>query len=384
MIEESMPADSPPPTEPLPAGRLLAWREEVRRVLLDAGFDLVGFTTAEPLSDAVGRRWRRRLAEDRFGEMTWLARPHPRRTHPRDLLPEARSVIVVAASYRVAGDEDGRAPERDDPGGTPRGRIARYARGRDYHLSLRERLNEVGAGIARAAAARGWSVPVTWRAVADSAPLDERALAVRAGLGFVGKNTLLIHPRLGSWFVLGALLTSVPFPEDAGDLGEMEDEATGVDATREPGAPASCGSCRRCLDACPTDALVAPWDLDPRRCISYLTIESRTPIPEDLAARFGDRVFGCDACQEVCPFNATPPLARIPDFAPERGAGEFFGEAELAAVPSGKAFERRYRESPLARAGRRGMVRNLEAVARAATAGDLTRSEPRPPRRSPS
>ncbi|MBV8760105.1 MAG: tRNA epoxyqueuosine(34) reductase QueG [Deltaproteobacteria bacterium] len=220
------------------------------------------------------------LAAGHAGEMAYLAQPEhvAQRADLRTLLDSARSLIVVALAY------DRRDPPLDpDAPIALRGRIARYARGEDYHLVMRDKLVALGNALA-AKLGR----PVATRPCVDSAPVLEREWAERAGLGFVAKNTMLIAPGLGSYVVLGELLVDVDLPADA--------------APQKP----RCGSCRACLDACPTGAFVDAYLLDARRCISYLTIEHEGVIPRELRAQMGTWVFGCDVCQEVCPFNAGP------------------------------------------------------------------------------
>ncbi|MBI3735845.1 4Fe-4S dicluster domain-containing protein, partial [Candidatus Sumerlaeota bacterium] len=155
------------------------------------------------------------------------------------------------------------------------------------------------------------------------------------------------HPKEGSWMLLGELLTSIPFPPDP---------------PMEPSVETSCGSCRKCLDACPTGAFIGPYELDPRRCISYLTIEQPDPIPAELAGRMEGWVFGCDICQEVCPFNKTPMMRLLPEFSPDHGVGAWFGEEILEQTSSNKSFLRRWGDTPLSRPGRKGMKKNLDAL----------------------
>lgn len=317
--------------------QLEGFREAIRAEALARGFSRAGFTTAEPLDEATQRRWARWLERDVAGEMTYLTRPTPRRTHPRDLMEEARGIIVVAAGYYQGDHPEARAGEAS-------GKIARYAWGEDYHAVLRARLGELGAWIGREAAGHGWPEPVVWRAVTDSAPLDEQALAVRAGLGFFGKNTLLLDPSGGSWTLLAELLISIPFPPDA------------------PQTPGQCGGCRKCLDACPTGALTGPYEMDPRLCTSYLTIEQRGPIPEALAGKLEGWAFGCDLCQEVCPFNGAPMARLLPEFEAARGAGPVADERLWEGIESKKAFGRRWAASPISRPGLQGMRRNVEAA----------------------
>lgn len=224
------------------------------------------------------------LAADLAGDMTYLGRDAAARRDPRLLLAQARSVVCVALSYAHPEPAESIAQTGLC------GQIARYARGEDYHLVLKRRLNALAARLVSAleqAGQAGQAGGVAYRACVDTAPLLERALARRAGLGFVGKNTLLITPGVGSYTVLGELLLDIELP--AG----------------QPIAP-HCGSCRLCIDACPTGALIGEGRLDARRCISYLTIENKGPIPLPLRPAVGTWIFGCDICQEVCPWNASP------------------------------------------------------------------------------
>jgi epoxyqueuosine reductase len=294
----------------------------------------VGVTRPHPSHHL--RFYERWLAEGRHGEMGYLARPDAvaRRADLRGTLAAVRSVVMVGMNYLPHGA----AEEAVDPSV---GVIARYARGRDYHRVIKGRLLallERVAGHARA--------PVAGRAYVDTGPLLERELAARAGLGWFGKNTMLIHPRRGSWFFLGALLLDV----------ELEPDAP-LDADH-------CGTCTRCLDACPTGALLgrdpsgAPV-MDARRCISYLTIEQRGPIPPSLRPAIGNRIYGCDICQEVCPFNG-PKFARgsaEADFAP-RARMDRAELTELMAMDD-EAWDRFSRGSAVRRAGRAGFLRNV-------------------------
>jgi epoxyqueuosine reductase len=234
-------------------------------------------------------------------------------------MPSARSAIVVAMNYG---------------GAEPSGSIARYARGRDYHDVLREKLEALHRWVQSA-----YGRPVQGKAYVDTGPILERDLAQRAGLGWFGKNSCLINPRLGSFFFLGILLL---------DLDLVADEPFEFDR---------CGTCSRCIDACPTHAIVAPKVVDARRCISYLTIELRGEIPRELRASLGALVFGCDVCQEVCPWNV--------QFSRGLAAGELAPRPEnTAADPrdllelSEEAFRERFRGSAVRRAKRRGLVRN--------------------------
>lgn len=247
-------------------------RKEVSRWLKDeamrAGFDLSGVAAAQPgLGYERLTEW---LSAGKHGEMNYMASRAEARRDPNHVLEGVRSLLVVACGYRTREP----APPRDG-----QGRVARYAWGRDYHDVVFDRLKEVGRRLEQKVEG------VRFRPAVDSAPVMERDYARLAGLGWFGKNTLLINPKIGSWFFLGALLTDLDLEPDA------------------PFESDHCGTCVRCLEACPTQAFDGPRQLDPRRCISYLTIEHRGVIDDTLKAKMADWVFGCDVCQEVCPWN---------------------------------------------------------------------------------
>jgi epoxyqueuosine reductase len=249
----------------------------------ELGFDLVGITDASPVAGA-GRlaAW---LAAGMHGEMGWMAETGTVRSEPARLLPGARSVICVALSYHDACEPP------VQPGGAGRAVFARYARRKDYHDVIRPQLARLGRFLAaRASGSR-------WRTAVDTAPLLERELAARAGLGWIGKNTCLINRRLGSELLLGELLTTVELPPDAP-------------------TSAHCGTCTACLDACPTRAFPAPSTLDARRCVSYLTVEHQSEVPAELAPAVAPHIAGCDICQAVCPWNRRAAPRRHPLLAP--------------------------------------------------------------------
>ncbi len=235
---------------------------------LDAGFAAAGVVVAESSRHEPSlNAW---LESGQHGEMDWLERNVDVRLDPRQLVPDARSVIVVADRYD--GSPDVPLPPRS-------GRIARYARGRDYHTHMKKRLH----GICDRLQAR--HPGETFRACVDTAPILEREVAAGAGLGGIGKHTLLIEPSVGSWLLLGEIVTTLAI------------EPTGSGEQIDP-----CGSCTRCIDACPTDA-ITPWSIDATRCVSYLTIEHRSAIDPSFHSGIGEWIFGCDICQEVCPHN---------------------------------------------------------------------------------
>jgi len=225
--------------------------------------------------------------ENRFhGEMDYMARNHDKRTHPDQLLPGTVRVICVRMNYAQEASNS-LAPLEE----ASKAYIARYARGRDYHKVMRKRLQTLAEKIEEVAG------PMGYRAFVDSAPVLERALAEKSGMGWIGKNTMLINKQAGSWFFLGELFTDLPLPVDAQESDH-------------------CGSCRACLDICPTQAFVQPNVLDATRCISYLTIELRTSIPVEFRKAMGNRVFGCDDCQLVCPWNKFTNPTQEQDFTP--------------------------------------------------------------------
>jgi len=305
-------------------------------------FDLAGIAPVEPYPIDRYRAW---LDRGYHGEMDYLARPDAvaKRGDPAQVLPGARSALVVAANYHT---QDLPAELRDD---ASRGIVASYAWGDDYHEVLLPRLRQL-ATIAGEQAGQ----PLAQRVYVDTGPLLEREMAVRAGLGFVGKNTNLIHPRLGSWLFLGELLSTQDLPPLTEPAQQDRDGA----ATAQAAVEGTCGRCTRCLDACPTGALVAPYVLDARRCISYLTIELKGPIPRNLRPLIGNRIFGCDICQEVCPWNrrfARP--TKEPAFQP-RADNIAPRLADLMALDDA-GFRQRFRGSPVKRAKRRGLLRNV-------------------------
>ncbi len=320
------------------------------------GFDLCGVVRAARFPElAQTEEW---LARGYAGEMKYLS--DARRSNPESVMPGIRSVIVCALNYNteqpkstdVADGADG----RDGPDGNePRGWISRYAWGSDYHDVVRKKLDGLVAVLRES-----FEEPFEARVYADTGPVQERVFAKYAGLGWLGKNTLLLNQELGSWFFLGTILTTL-------DLSPTLEAA-------EPPPPDLCGSCRRCIEACPTDALVEPYVLDARRCISYLTIELRGSIPEELREPMGRHVFGCDICQDVCPWNRRAPVTRAAEFqarvlpakseepvngdeSPE-GESLFLPRLEWLAAMDEEEYREVFRGSPVKRTKWRGLVRN--------------------------
>ena len=306
--------------------------EQTRRVkelALAAGFSRVGVAPVGPLPD--GPRFLEWLRRGLHGEMDYLAREPERRLDPRGARAFGRSVIALALDYHTDHPLSTEVPV--DPA---RGWISRYAWGRDYHYVALKRLKVLEASLNARPDTRGqhhWYV--------DTGPLLEKALAARAGLGWIGKNTLLIHPKAGSFSFLAFLVSTLELVPD------------------EP-LPELCGTCTRCLDACPTAAFEGPWVLDARRCISYLTIEQPGDIPRELRGGVGRHVFGCDVCQDVCPWNRKAPTSGDPDFAPREGL--FHPRlVELAGLTEDD-FRVLFSRSPVKRRGHEGLKMNVRSA----------------------
>ena len=303
------------------AARIREWGREL-------GFQEVGIADTDLAgAEAHLERW---LQQGRHGEMEWMAAHGRKRTRPEELEPGTLRVICARMDYLPPESEE--APEKalEQP---ERAYISRYALGRDYHKLVRKRLARLAARIREA-------VPETdvARAFVDSAPVMEKPLAARAGLGWQGKHTLLLNRHAGSWFFLGEVYTDLPLPVDT----PVTDH---------------CGSCTRCMDVCPTGAITAPYELDARKCISYLTIEHRGSIPESLRPLMGNRIFGCDDCQLFCPWNRYADHTGERDFHPRHG----LDQARLAELFlwDEAQFLQRTEGSPIRRAGHEGWLRNI-------------------------
>lgn len=298
----------------------------VKAAALHVGFDLVGIAPAiAPPGFAKLQEW---LRAGFAGEMQYLPRREAAYEHPRNVSPSVRSVIMLAINYRT---------EEPQPTGNNQGRVARYAWGNaDYHDLLREKLRHLSDQV------HNLQPGCTTRGVVDTAPLLERDFARLAGLGWFGKNTMQINKRAGSWLLLSALLTDLDLEADA------------------PHATSHCGTCTRCLDVCPTGAFVAPYVLDARKCISYLTIELKGQIPTEHRQGIGEWLFGCDLCQDVCPWNTKAPQSAEPAFQPQPD----LNPADCIAIlqMSRDQFQWRFANTPLERPGFDGMRRNAAIV----------------------
>jgi epoxyqueuosine reductase len=298
-------------------------KEAIRARARELGFDECRFTDAAAPESAV--RFQAWLARQRHGQMTYLERNAPKRVDPGKVLAGAKTIVLLAASYAAGAEHETPLPHA--------GVVARYARYDDYHEVLGARLKELTAYLLEAGGAATRSL---W--YVDTGPILERDLAQRAGLGFIGKHTNLISRHLGNWIFLSEILTTLELPPDAPEQN-------------------LCGTCTRCLKACPTNAITAPFQLDARRCISYLTIELKGPIPVELRPAVGNRIYGCDDCLAVCPWNR---FARQGQLMRAHARDELAAPDLLELLRLDEAqFKQRFTGTPLLRAKRRGFLRNV-------------------------
>jgi epoxyqueuosine reductase len=292
---------------------------QIKKYAKSLGVDLIGIASAKPDKESM-LHLQNFIKENRHGNMTYLSR----KVHPTNLLPGAKSIIVVAINYYrpVSKNQEGR--------------IARYAYGRDYHKILKKILKQLAAFI------QDQKPKAKTKICVDTSPLFEKSYAVQAGLGFIGKNTTLITKEFGSYVFLGEILTNLKL-------------------TYDKPAKGTCGTCTRCLDACPTKALIAPKKLDAKSCVSYLTIEHKGPIPKKFHKAMGNRIFGCDTCQEVCPYNiAYAKPATLKALSEPYIAGSNIPYKEVLKIKTDEEFLARFAGSPLMRAKRQGMQRNVK------------------------
>ena len=306
---------------------------------LSSGFDAIGFADATAPWEA-GARLHEFLAQGFHGDMGWMAAHEARRSHPTALWPDARSAIVLGVNY---GPDHDPMSALDDPS---RGAVSVYAQGGDYHDLIKKRLKKLASWIADQTGAEV-------KVFVDTAPLMEKPLAERAGLGFQGKHTNLVSKTFGSWLFLGVILTTLDLAADAPSTNH-------------------CGTCSACLDICPTQAFTGPYQLDARRCISYLTIENKGPIAQEFRKAMGNRIYGCDDCLSVCPWNKFASPHTEPGFAAK-------GPYDLAdlLVLDDEAFRARFAGSPIKRIGRARFLRNvLIAVGNSGRMDLLNRARP--------
>ncbi len=314
---------------------------DIKRWAIELGFAEAGISGTDLGQDEEHlERW---LAAGHHGEMEYMARHGTRRTRPAELEPGTQRIISVRMDYIPPGTANAWAVLNDPDAGY----VSRYALGRDYHKLMRSRLQKLAQRIHDVVGDFGY------RAYVDSAPVMEKALARNAGLGWIGKHTVLINRRAGSYFFLGELYTDLPLPLDTP-------------------ATAHCGSCSRCIDVCPTQAILGPYRLDAKRCISYLTIELKGSIPEEFRAPMGNRIFGCDDCQLVCPWNKFAQETSEPDFAPRHSLDgtklvELFGWSE-------EEFLKRTEGMAIRRTGYEGWLRNIAVALGNAPSSDVVRA----------
>jgi epoxyqueuosine reductase len=296
----------------------------IRATAFEFGFDAVGFASSD-LDDVHGENLAAMTRAGMHGDMVWLAATAMRRRHPKALWPEVRSIVALGQNYGPSGSSLAGLSDRDH------GNISVYARGRDYHGVVKKRLKRLARWMA---GTYGCEVKV----FVDTAPVMEKPVAQKAGIGWQGKHTNLVSRRFGSWLFLGSIFTTLVLSDDRAH----ED---------------ACGSCRRCLDICPTDAFPAPYRIDPRRCISYLTIEHKGHIAEEFREPIGNRIFGCDDCLAVCPWNKYASRARETAFLPreELSAPRL---ADLLALDD-QTFRQRFAGSSIKRTGRDRYLRNV-------------------------
>ncbi len=318
---------------------------QIKQEALRLGFSAAGIA---PGSAWEGRkqelsRW---ISAGLYGPIDYMRRFFERQSSYASQFPELRSIIVLACDY--GGESENLA----EPSTEPSGRIARYARSKDYHEVLQNKLERLESFLKELAA----PMPVRLMKTVDIQPVQERVLAEAAGLGFFGKNTCLIRPKGGSFFFLCSLLTDLELPADAAPLKW------------------DCGSCRICIDACPTDALKKPFELDAGLCISALTIELKGPVSQELRPKIGDWIFGCDICQEVCPYNQKPAGKPDPEFLISPPVPAQIPLKELLECRTDQEFNQKYGETPLSRPKRAGLLRNAVIAAGNSKDPDLTAS----------
>ncbi len=330
-----------------------AWQpqipEELSSYFRAEGLNVVGIAPAvhAPTRETEYQEW---IENGRNGSMSYLADHAGMKFRPEEILPGCRSIIMVALNYYQEASwkraDNDALPESDD---TVRGRIARYAWGRDYHKVIGKRLRRIARKLETAYPGE------SFRSFTDAVPLAERYYAERAGVGFTAKNTLTISSEFGSWFLMGEILSTREFPPSEDPAG------------RHGACPTNC---TRCIDVCPTGALESPYRIDASKCISYLTIEHKGSIPEELRPKMGTWLFGCDLCQEVCPLNVRAQQTSVEDFVVMR-AGESQDLQEILEIETDDEFRERFAGSPVMRAKRTGLLRNAAIVAANTGAGSL-------------
>lgn len=301
------------------------------------GFDIVKIIPAESLP-ANGGYFMNWLKNGFAGDLEYMKKTPEKRFNPREILPEAKSIICLAVNY---------FQKTDKPVNAGSGLIARYAWGKDYHAILEKKLKKLRKFIIE----NSDSKIQDYKLYTDAGPLLERAFAAKAGLGFIGKNTSLITKEYGSWVFLSEIITTLELDYDKQTNGFLQEKEGALRAL-------SCGSCRKCIDACPAKAIVKPYIIDARKCISYITIENKKNIPSAIRKIIKNRIFGCDICQEVCPHNCRAQITKIKEFT-EHIAGPCLNPNEINKM-SEREFNEKFRGSPIKRAGYKGIIRNIK------------------------
>lgn len=311
-----------------------ALSDYIKRLAFEAGFDLCGITTPEVIPHAK-KAYENWIEIEYHGELDYMAKNIERRTDPSNVLPGVKSIIMLGLNYFQLDSE--RTPPRH-------GRVSKYARGRDYHKVIAKKTKAFIAAVEEYVESE---VEPEFRWFVDYGPMLERAYAEKAGLGYVGKNAMLINRQFGSWIFLSEVITSLELTPDDGSLVDH----------------GQCGKCRACIVQCPTGAIVADRTIDARKCISYLTIERPSEISEELQRQMGDRIFGCDICQQVCPHNdRRSKSTRHPEFAAENGVGEFLDARKILRMETREEFLRLTAGTPLTRPKLDGLQRNARIV----------------------
>ena len=328
------------------------------------GFDTIGVIDVDQSKaalDTAGQYLEHWVEQDFNGSMSYMNRHGTKRWTPSELIPGTTKIITVRMHYLTADHQSTEVLE--DPN---KAYISRYALGRDYHKTLRQRLQKLATWLEQELAPQ-LQLPKTHlsqgsdrsqsRVFVDSAPVMEKAIAEEAGLGWIGKNTLVLDKQAGSWFFLGEIYTNIPIPssQDMQTLEKSQENKTAIPPKNH------CGRCTRCIEVCPTQAIVAPYVLDARRCISYLTIENKGPIPLEFRKAIGNRVFGCDDCQLFCPWNRFAKIAIEGDFQPRHGLDQLSLVNGLQWTP--EDFDLKTQGSPIRRTGYYGWMRNLAVAA---------------------
>ena len=311
--------------------------KSLKELAYSAGFDLCGIAKAEPIKK-VKEHFEKWIADDYHGQMSWLARDPKRRSDPSLLLEKAKSVIMLGLNYYHKNSET--VPKNF-------GRVARYARGRDYHKVSEEQLKKLILKIKKHInETEGTDTKELFKYWVDYGPFMERAYGAKAGLGFIGKNSMLINKKFGSWFLLSEIVTTLELPPDDNIIASKD----------------QCGQCRICVEACPTGAIISGRRINSKKCISYLTIERPTKIHKKLQTQFGENIFGCDICQQVCPLNNSAEETTNDQFQYSSGVGEFIDAKEIISMTTDDEYLKLTAGTPLTRPKLNNMKRNAQII----------------------